>query len=147
MTQAQFEQLCKRAGAQSPNQATKEKASKLKNVKKMVDGITFDSSLEAKAFQFLKLWQLSGAISDLRMQPAFTLQERFKDGTGKTIRSITYSADFRFFDTAQRRIRYVDAKGHVTQIFLRTMKMMKEKFPDVEIEIWDKDKVRELARC
>ena len=128
-------------------QEIKERAAKLGNVKKQMDGITFDSSMEATAYQILKQWELAGAISDLRMQPAFTLQERFKDGQGRTVRSITYSADFRFFDNESQRVRHVDVKGHVTQAFLKSMKQMKDKFPNIEIELWDRKKVKELSRC
>lgn len=147
VTQRELEQLYKQSGHQSPNEATKEKVSKLKNVRKMVDGISFQSSIEARAYQILKLWERAGAISDLRMQSAFTLQERFRDSSGKTIRAITYSADFRFFDNATRRIRYIDAKGMVTQSFLKSIKMMKDKYPDIDVELWDKNRIKELSRC
>lgn len=147
ITQSQLEQLYRQSGHKSPNQATKDKVSKLKNIRKVVDGISFQSSIEARAYQILKLWERAGAISDLRMQPAFTLQERFRDNSGRTIRAITYSADFRFFDNATRKLRFVDAKGMVTQAFKKSIKMLKDKHPDVDIEIWDKTRIQELSRC
>lgn len=147
ITQSQFDELCRRAGTPTDAEKLRVKASKLKNVKKQVGDITFDSALEAMAFQVLSLWLKAGAISDLRLQPGFTLQEKFRDATtGKTTNSIRYSADFRFFDETARKTRYVDAKGMVTQAFFRTMKMMKNKFPDVEIELWDREKIKELSR-
>lgn len=147
ITQAELETLYKRSGHVSPNELVKVKAAKLGNIRKMVDGISFQSSIEATVYQILKLWKNAGQIRDLRMQPTFTLQERFKDESGRTVNAIHYSADFRFYDEKERRVRFVDAKGHVTQAFLRSMKMMKDKHPDVEVEIWDKAKVRELSRC
>lgn len=147
ITQAELETLYKRSGHVSPNESVKVKISKLGNIRKMVDGISFDSSSEASAYQVLKLWKCAGHIRDLRMQPTFTLQERFKDESGRTVNAIHYSADFSFYDESQRRVRTVDIKGHITQAFTRTMKLMKNKYPDIEVEIWDKAKVRELSRC
>lgn len=146
ITAAQLDQLYHNLGRKTPTEQLKDKASKLKNVAKVVNGIAFQSSLESQAYRILKLWETAGAISELRMQPAFTLQESFRDGSGKTIKSIRYSADFRFFDNETRRVRYVDAKGFITQAFSRTMKLMANKFPDVDIELWDKAKIKELSR-
>jgi hypothetical protein len=144
-TPAEAAELCRRAGAPIPECPVKAKASKLSNVKKQIDGIKFDSSSEATAYQILKQWERAGAISDLRLQPSFTLQEFFKDSQGHPVNSIKYSADFSFREGA--RLRYVDVKGHVTQAFERTMKLMKDRHPDIEIEIWDKAKVKEMSRC
>lgn len=127
-------------------QALQKRADKYGRKKKEIDGITFDSTLEANVYLILKTWCMAGAIRDLRMQPTFTLQERFKDSAGRTVRMIAYSADFRFFDIDQGRIRYVDAKGRITQAFSKSLKQMKDKYPDVEIELWDSQKVKELSR-
>jgi Protein of unknown function (DUF1064) len=124
-----------------------EKRHKYGRIKKESDEITFDSTSEANAYTILKLWESAGAISDLRLQPTFTLQERFKDSGGKTVRGIRYSADFQFFDKAENRIRYVDVKGVITAAFERTIKLMKDKHPTVTIEVWDRTKIKELSRC
>jgi len=152
LSNADVAAMYRRQGRQVPPEfAGKEeiraKVSKMRNEKKVVNGITFDSALEATAYQVLRQWELAGAIEDLRMQPAFTLQERFKDAQGRTVNMMTYSADFRFYDRVAKRVRHIDAKGHITQAFLKSMKQMKDKFPDVEIELWNRDKIKELSRA
>ena len=126
--------------------ALREKVSKYRSQKTALDGVTFHSALECEAYRILTLWATAGAISDLRLQPSFTIQEGFTRPTGERVKPIRYSADFRFFDEQTRKIRYVDAKGKLTQAFLKSMKQMKDKFPDVEIELWDRDRVKEMSR-
>src|ERR1700749_214698 len=145
----QVAEMYRRQGRVVPQEfhgAKELKAHKYNARKKEVDGIVFDSTSEAEAYRVIKQWERAGAISDLRMQPAFTLQERFRDARGRTIREITYSADFRFFDISQQKVRHIDVKGRITSAFLKSMKQMKDRYPNVEIELWDRNKVRELAR-
>lgn len=61
-----------------------------------VDGITFDSKKEAMRFEALKDAVLEGAITDLRLQRTFTLQEAFTAPDGERHRAITYKADFTY---------------------------------------------------
>ena len=70
--------------------------SKYRNRKTIHDGITFDSKGEANRYCELKILERAGEISDLTLQPKFTLQESFKKN-GKTHRAITYIADFPVF--------------------------------------------------
>lgn len=149
-TEAEAAQLHRQSGSRIPDSIVTEetvKRHKYGRIKKTVMGIVFDSTSEADAFQVLKLWEVAGAISDLRLQPVFTLQERFKDASGKTVKGTRYTADFQFFDTALRKTRYVDVKGIITPAFTRAMRQMKDKHPGVEIEIWNREKVKEMSRC
>ncbi len=148
ISQAEAAQLYRNQGKEPPAElgGKPAKQPKLRNVKKTVNGIEFDSALEAEAYRILKLWQDAGAISGLKLQPTFTLQEKFGDAnTGETIRAVRYSADFRFIDEHERE-RFVDVKGHVLESFRRTMKLMKGKYPHIEIEVWDRAMVKEMAR-
>ena len=126
--------------------ALKKRLDKYGRKKKEVDGIMFDSTSEANAYMVLKIWLKAGAISDLRLQPVFTLQEKFKDHRGKTVRSHRYTADFQFFDNVTRRTRYIDVKGIITPAFKRSMLELKDRYPGVEIEIWDRNRVKEMSR-
>lgn len=144
LTRSELDRIYRNLGRPSPDDKVREKASKLGNVRKEVGGVRFQSSLEARAYRILKLWETAGAISDLRLQPSFTLQEFFKDSTGKSVNPIKYSADFRFYDNTNHVLRYIDAKGFVTKAFSKSMKQMKDKFPDVHIEIWTRDTIKEL---
>ena len=71
------------------------KVKKYNNTKVTVDGIKFDSKKEAARYGELKLLQVAGEISNLTPHPKFVLQPSFKKN-GKTIRSITYTADFSY---------------------------------------------------
>jgi len=88
--------------------------------KTVVDGIGFDSKKEAHRYGELKLMELAGEISNLRIQPKFTLQEKFKY-KGKTIRAITYTADFRYLEVGKPgftpTVVVEDVKGHQENVW------------------------------
>ena len=109
------------------------KPSKYGNVKKAIDNITFDSTGEANYYNQLKLLQRGGAIKGFKLQPQFVLQESFKHA-GKTIRAITYKADFEVTDNAGH-IYYVDFKSEATaknKVYLLKKKMLLFKYPDID---------------
>lgn len=76
--------------------------SKYKNIKVMVDGIKFDSKAEARRYAELKLMEDTGHIKELKLQPKFELQPKYKNNKGETIRAITYKADFSYIETRSR---------------------------------------------
>lgn len=63
---------------------------KYHNKKTEIDGILFDSRREANRYQELKLWQMSGEIQDLVLQPSFDLIVQGGAVVGK------YFADFKY---------------------------------------------------
>ena len=68
--------------------------SKYKNIKVMVNGIKFDSKAEAR-----KLMEDTGHFKELKLQPKFELQPKYKNNKGETIRAIIYKADFSYIET------------------------------------------------
>lgn len=72
------------------------KENKYHNTKVAVSGISFDSKKEARRYQQLMAAQQAGAITDLRMQVDFTLQEAYTTPDGQRIRAIRYRADFTY---------------------------------------------------
>lgn len=60
----------------------------------------------------------------------FELQPSFKHN-GKTIRAITYVADFTYYDKAGK-YHIVDTKGVKTDVYLLKKKMMQFKGYDIE---------------
>lgn len=131
-----------------PELEAKLRAHKYGAIKKEVDGIRFDSTAEADTYPILKLWERSGAISDLVLQPVFVLQEKFTelvDGKKKTRRAIKYVADFQFRESSGAYI-VVDVKGIKTPAFRIKEKLFRMKFPHLDLQVWDRDKVRELSR-
>ena len=79
-----------------PVAGTAVKASKYHNVKTEVKGIRFDSKKEARRYVALMEAQRVGAISDLRLQVDFTLQEAYTTVEGQRIQAIRYRADFTY---------------------------------------------------
>jgi hypothetical protein len=87
--------------------------------KTVVDGITFDSKKEARRYGVLKLLERAGEITDLELQPKFTLGSQddpvkirskgFPNG-----RRCSYKADFRYLDNATGLVVVEDSKGHDT---------------------------------
>ena len=82
--------------------------------KVQVDGITFDSKKEASRYQVLKLMEQAGAIQNLELQKRFELIPSFKVD-GKTIRGITYKADFCYYENGQYVVE--DVKGYRTDVY------------------------------
>lgn len=80
---------------------TEPKRSKYGNVPTTINGITFDSKKEASRYQDLLLLLQNGYITNLKLQPCFTLQESFKTAGGTTVRSLVYRADFSYIRPAE----------------------------------------------
>ena len=142
MTRAQAAELLRRAGAPIPAGLAEPSASKFNARKKELDGITFDSTLEADAYTLLKHWERSGVIAKLELQPAFELQGSFKVGK-KYVRSIKYIADFRVTDN-DGTVRVIDTKGVRTAVFNVKLKMFQLKYPDVIFELWGRDVLKRM---
>lgn len=106
---------------------------KYNNRKVTIDGIKFDSQGEARRYQELKLLQKAGEISELELQPKFTLQPTFRKN-GKTHRSITYKADFRYKDKGGNVV-IEDFKGFETKDFIIKKKLFEYQYPDLELRI------------
>lgn len=89
------------------------RVNKFGNEAVMVDGYHFDSQAEADRYGVLRAAQMAGAITDLELQPRYTLQEGFRDSRGKWIRPIAYQADFRYWEVRPGSLLRVaeDVKG------------------------------------
>ncbi len=66
---------------------------KYHNIKTIIDGIKFDSKLEAKRYLELKFLEKKGIIKDLVLKPSYELIPIFKKNN-KTYRKTVYIADF-----------------------------------------------------
>ena len=96
--------------------------------KTVVDGIKFDSKGEANRYLELKELQELGAISNLELQPKFTLIPAFEHG-GKKYRAMTYSADFRY--TSGTLTFVEDFKGFETEVFKIKRKLLLYQNPNI----------------
>ena len=104
---------------------------KYNNEKEVVDNITFDSRKEANRYWELKLLLRAGEISDLRLQPKFTLQEGFTKN-GKRYQAIKYSGDFQY--TENGKVVIEDVKGVRTEVYKIKKKLFEKRHPDLTIK-------------
>lgn len=104
------------------------KYQKYRNKKTKIDGYTFDSKLEAKRYQELKLMQKAGVIKELELQPSFEIipTVRYK---GKTYRVTVYKADFSYRDQEGNLI-VEDTKGFETDVYKLKRKLFILKYGD-----------------
>jgi hypothetical protein len=112
----------------------KRKKSKYNAKKTYIDGFKFDSKVESKYYLYLKDRKAKGEIKDFELQPSFTLQDKFKTKDGKTIRSITYIADFKVVHN-DGSIEIIDVKGDATDVAKIKRKMFLLRYPDLPL-LW-----------
>lgn len=103
----------------------KQKKSKYKNQKCVVDGISFDSKLEARRWQDLKLLERAGVITDLKRQVPFELIPTQRPPGEPTMYCCKYIADFTYYKDGKFIVE--DAKGQETEAFKIKQKLMYEK--------------------
>ena len=91
-------------------------------------GVRFDSQKEAHRYDELITMLRAGIISDLRLQPQFTLQESYVTETGERIRAIRYTADFSYRFGGKLVVEDVKSTATRTKEYLRNRKFMRSKF-------------------
>ena len=110
---------------------------KYHNTKIQVDGIMFDSKLEAKRYGQLKMMERAGVIRDLELQPEYELIPSFRKN-GKTWRRAVYKADFQYILCEDDRIIIEDVKGStavITDVFRLKQKLFEYQYPGLSIKI------------
>jgi hypothetical protein len=107
--------------------------SKYGNKTATVDGIVFASKREAKRYSELILLQRCGKISALELQKKFILQPPYRKN-GKSIREISYVADFVYFDKERNKVIVEDSKGYRTDIFKLKKKIFEYVYPELTLE-------------
>lgn len=109
------------------------KKTKYKNTKVTIDGIKFDSILESRRYQELKLLEKTGEIKDLKLQPEYELIPSFKKNK-KTYRKTIYRADFSYFDNRLGKVIVEDTKGFKTDVYMLKKKLFEYIYKDLEIK-------------
>lgn len=99
------------------------------NAKKVeVDGIKFDSKVEAEYYLHLKEMAEGGEIQGFERQVKMTLQDSFYlEGVKGKIRAITYVVDFKITEK-DGSITYIDVKGIETDVFKMKRKMFMNRY-------------------
>ena len=103
--------------------------SKYRAEKTVIDGIKFDSRVEWKYYEFLKLEKEHWSIESFSMQPKYCLQEKFEKH-GIKYRAIYYVADFLvvYLDWKED---VIDIKGMATSEAKMKRKMFEYCFPSL----------------
>lgn len=99
------------------------------NAKKVeVDGIKFDSKVEAEYYLHLKEMEGKKEIQGFERQVKMTLQDSFYlEGVKGKIRAITYAIDFKITEN-DGSITYIDVKGIETDVFKMKRKMFMNRY-------------------
>ena len=95
--------------------------------------LRFDSQKEARRYDELMTMLRAGIITDLRLQPQFTLQESYVTETGERIRAIRYTADFSYRFGGKLVVEDVKSAATRTKEYLRNQKFMRSKY-GIEIQ-------------
>ena len=104
---------------------------KYHSFKVTINDMVFDSIMESKFYLYLMELQDSSDIKSFERQKTIVLQESFKHKiSGKTIRPITYIADFVVVDK-DGDTTVVDIKGTETDVFKLKKKMFMYKYPNI----------------
>lgn len=109
------------------------KGNKYKNIKTVIDDITFDSKKEADYYCQLKILKRAGEIKDFGLQQKYELQPTFKKN-GTTYKAISYVADF-VITNNDGTTEVIDIKGMETKEFKIKKKLFEYKYKDLELKI------------
>lgn len=105
---------------------------KYRNKKIIIDGIEFDSKKEGYRYKELRLLERAGLIKDLELQKEYILQDKFKINN-KTVRKISYIADFSYIAVKDNKLHVIDVKGFKTEVYKLKKKLFEYKY-GIEIE-------------
>lgn len=119
--------------AQQQGEKPAPKQSKMRNVPTMRGEIRFDSKLEAKYYDYLRVLVATGVVSYFLRQPVFDL-----------IGGVTYRADFSVF-YADGTHQIVDVKGRETEVFRIKKKQVEALYP-IKIQIIKKGDFPEVSK-
>ena len=121
---------------------------KYHNKKTVIDGIKFDSKIEAERYAQLKILERAGVIRDLELQPSFELIPSFRKNC-KTWRRTLYKADFRYILSEDDSYIIEDVKGStavITGVFRLKQKLFEYKYPDYTISIVTSKDIKKFQR-
>ncbi len=119
-------QMVREQGSPPPDKRSAKPGGKYGAIKDRRGEIAFDSKLEARRYDALVLLLRSGEISDLRIQPEFTLIEAYTTPEGERIRALRYRADFSYRQNGMLVVEDVKSSATRTRTYLDKRKLMRE---------------------
>ena len=123
---AQAQILRKLAEAKEAERAAAER--KYRNRPDCRGALRFDSRKEARRYDELAALERAGAISDLRMQPQFTLREAYTTGEGIRVRAIRYQADFSYWQDGELVVEDVKSRATRTRVYEIKKKLLQDRY-------------------
>jgi len=112
-------------------QTPEPKRSKYRNIRTVVDGISFDSRAEANRYCELKNLMKAGVVKLFIRQPRFLLQEGYEKD-GEWFGKLEYVADF-LVCYMDGRSEIEDVKGKKTRTYIDKRKLFERKYPHLKI--------------
>jgi hypothetical protein len=101
----------------------------------VVDGVRFASKAEARRFAELVILERTGAITDLRLQPAFELQPAFVDNKGRRQSAIRYHGDFLYVERDSGKVIVEEIKGFMDTAAALRIRLFLYKHREVEFRL------------
>lgn len=93
-------------------------------------GVVYDSKFEAQRAYELDMLQRAGRISDLQRQVRFILQEGYVNNQGKSIRPISYIADFTYTERGKKIVEDTKSPATRTAEYRIKKKLFEFRYPD-----------------
>ena len=90
--------------------------------------LKFDSKREAARFSELLAQLHAGEISDLRLQPEFTLIEAYTTPSGERVRAERYKADFSYRRNGELVVEDVKSPATKTKVYAIKRKQVLDKY-------------------
>ena len=118
-----YQQQCR---ANSPD--VRERRGKFGAIKEDRGKIRFDSKKEARRYDALLVLLAAGAITELKIQPEFTLTEAYTTPEGERVRAWRYRADFSYKRHGVLIVEDVKSSATRTRVYINNCKMMREKY-------------------
>lgn len=97
------------------------------------DNLVFDSAVEWRRYEQLKLLVAAGKIHSLDVHPLFVLQESFTDSSGKRWKPVTYRADFSYVE--QGKVVVEEIKGYRSNRWRMVEPLFRYKFPSIDFRV------------
>lgn len=123
--------LCQRCinNVFEPKRKNKYGAKRLK-----IDGISFDSKLEAERYQQLKLLERAGEITGLEYHRQFVVIPKSRYGD-----NVYYEADFFYFENGKPVVEDTKSKATITSTYKLKKRLLAERYGIIIKEIYRDD--------
>lgn len=99
------------------------------------NGIQFRSKKELRRYKELMELLEIGVISDLKLEPQFTLIEGYKKPNGERVKRMRYTADFSYIRDGKLVVEDVKSRPTKTTSYQIRKNMMKDKYGITIVEV------------